>query len=158
MVSAATLYQDLQPKSIYYDKRSGTFPFPFLGLSQEQYKDKLRNSSTLYVGNLSFYTSESQLLELFELCGNVVNLIMGLNREKKQPCGFCFVEYATRDEAAEAIECLNLSMLDGRQIRIDWDLGFEQGRQFGRGKSGGQVRDELKPDFSDRDRPLQRPQ
>jgi len=47
-------------------------------------------------------------MEFFQLCGQVVNLIMGLNREKKQPCGFCFVEYATREEAAQAIECLNL--------------------------------------------------
>lgn len=83
---------------------------------------------------------------------------MGLNREKKQPCGFCFVEYATRDEAALAIDCLNLSLMDGRQVRIDWDPGFEQGRQFGRGKSGGQVRDELKPDYADKDRPIDRPQ
>uniref|UniRef100_S4RPP8 Nuclear cap-binding protein subunit 2 n=1 Tax=Petromyzon marinus TaxID=7757 RepID=S4RPP8_PETMA len=139
---AASLYQDLDPKSIYFDKRSG--------LSQDQYKEKLSNSTTLYVGNLSFYTSETQLLEFFQLCGEVVNLIMGLNREKKQPCGFCFVEYATREEAALAIECLNLSVVDGRQIRIDWDPGFEPGRQYGRGKSGGQVRDELKPDFADK--------
>lgn len=109
----------------------------YLGLSPEHYKDKLKTSTTLYVGNLSFYTSESQLLTYFELCGQVVNLIMGLNREKKQPCGFCFVEYATREEAALAIECLNLSNIDGRQVRIDWDPGFEQGRQFGRGKQGG---------------------
>jgi nuclear cap-binding protein subunit 2 len=53
---------------------------------------------------------------------------MGLNREKKQPCGFCFVEYATRQQSKLAIDCLNLQLLDGRQIRIDWDPGFEQGR------------------------------
>jgi RNA recognition motif-containing protein len=39
--------------------------FIFSGLSQEQYKDKLSSSSTLYVGNLSFYTNEAQLLEFF---------------------------------------------------------------------------------------------
>jgi len=32
--------------------------------------------------------------------------------------------------------------LDDRIIRVDWDIGFEEGRQYGRGKSGGQVRDE----------------
>lgn len=128
-----------------------------VGLTQEQYKEKLSKSTTLYVGNLSFYTQESQIAELFALCGKVVNIIMGLNRETKSPCGFCFVEYATREEAALAIECLNLKVFDGRQVRIDWDPGFEQGRQFGRGKTGGQVRDEVKPDFQDRDRPLFRP-
>lgn len=61
MASAASLYQDLEPKSIYYDKRSGNniWCWHYLGLTQEQYKDKLKNSTTLYVGNLSFYTNES---------------------------------------------------------------------------------------------------
>lgn len=83
---------------------------------------------------------------------------MGLNKLNKTPCGFCFVEYATRDEAQLAIDTLNLGVIDGRQVRIDWDPGFQHGRQFGRGKSGGQVRDELKPDFADKDRPVQRQQ
>lgn len=34
--------------------------------------------------------------------------------------------------------------LDGQLIRVDWDVGFSEDRQFGRGKSGGQVRDEHK--------------
>ena len=106
--------------------------------------ERLRTSTTLYVGNLSFFTLESQLLEYFSSCGQVVNLIMGLNRVKMQPCGFCFVEYATRDEAALAVNSLNRSMLDGRVIRVDWDYGFEPHRQFGRGRAGGQVRDEVR--------------
>lgn len=32
-------------------------------------------------------------------------------------------------------------------VRTDWDAGFIEGRQFGRGKSGGQVRDEYRQDF-----------
>jgi nuclear cap-binding protein subunit 2 len=78
---------------------------------------------------------------------------MGLNKDAKTPCGFCFVEYSTRDEAEQAVDCLNLQMVDGRQVRIDWDYGFKYGRQFGRGKTGGQVRDEINPDFADKDRP-----
>ncbi len=53
---------------------------------------------------------------------------MGLNKAEKTPCGFCFVEYSTRDEAAQALDCLNLQMIDGRQVRIDWDPGFKYGR------------------------------
>jgi nuclear cap-binding protein subunit 2 len=82
-------------------------------------------STTLYVGNLSFFTLESQLLEVFSQSGQVVNLIMGLNKVKMQPCGFCFVEYATRSEARLAVDTLNRSTLDGRTIRVDWDYGFE---------------------------------
>merc|ERR1739841_46698 len=66
----------------------------------------------------------------------------GLNNKTFKPCGFCFVEYAERNDARLAIDCLNLALLDGKRIRIDWDYGFERHRQFGRGRTGGQVRDE----------------
>ena len=39
---------------------------------------------------------------------------------------------------------LKYERLDERIIRVDWDIGFVEGRQFGRGRSGGQVRDELR--------------
>lgn len=42
---------------------------------------------------MSFYTSEEQAYELFSMCGEVKRIIMGLDRLKKTPCGFCFVEY-----------------------------------------------------------------
>ena len=54
--------------------------------------------------------------------------------------GFCFVEYYTRQDAEEAMRYINQTRLDDRIIRTDWDVGFVEGRQFGRGKSGGQVR------------------
>jgi nuclear cap-binding protein subunit 2 len=53
---------------------------------------KLKSSSTLYIGNLSFYTTEIQIYELFSKCGDVNKVIMGLNKNTKTPCGFCFVE------------------------------------------------------------------
>lgn len=56
-------------------------------------KDFSRTSCTLYVGNLSFYTTEEQIFELFSKCGDVKRIIMGLDKFKKTPCGFCFVEY-----------------------------------------------------------------
>jgi nuclear cap-binding protein subunit 2 len=52
----------------------------------------LRNTTTLYVGNLSFYTTEEQIYELFSKCGDVKKVIMGLDKYKKTPCGFCFIE------------------------------------------------------------------
>ena len=150
MKSAAALYKDMKPTSVYYDKHSR--------LSREEYAERLRTSTTLYVGNLSFFTLESQLLEYFSQCGQVVNLIMGLNKVKMQPCGFCFVEYSNRAEAALAVNILNRSVLDGMMIRVDWDYGFEPNRQFGRGKTGGQVRDEFRQNAgrstNNEDRPM----
>jgi RNA recognition motif-containing protein len=62
--------------------------------STAELEDRLKLSTTLYVGNLSFYTTEEQIYELFSKVGEVKRIIMGLDRFKKTPCGFCFVEYA----------------------------------------------------------------
>ncbi|XP_030430986.1 nuclear cap-binding protein subunit 2 isoform X2 [Gopherus evgoodei] len=107
----------------------------------------LKFSSTLYVGNLSFYTTEEQIQELFSKCGDVRRIVMGLDKVKKTPCGFCFVEYYTRADAEHAMRFINGTRLDDRIIRTDWDAGFKEGRQFGRGKTGGQVRDEYRTDY-----------
>ena len=64
---------------------------------------------------------------------------MGLDSIKRTPCGFCFVSYFTRKDAEAAVKYINGSMMDGRAIRVDHDWGFVEGRQFGRGRSGGQV-------------------
>lgn len=104
-------------------------------------------SATIYVGNLSFYTSEEQIYELFSKCGAIKRIIMGLDRFKFTPCGFCFIIYNTPQEALNAVKYLGDTKLDDKSITIDLDPGFEDGRQFGRGKSGGQVSDELRFEF-----------
>lgn len=118
----------------------------FKGSRAEQER-LLRCSSTLYIGNMSFYTTEEQIYELFSKCGDVKRVIMGLDRFHKTPCGFCFVEYYTRADAENGIRYINGTKLDDRIIRTDWDAGFIEGRQYGRGKSGGQVRDEYRTDY-----------
>ena len=42
---------------------------------------------------------------------------------------------------------INGTSLDERRVRTDWDPGFSRERQFGRGQSGGQVRDEYRPEY-----------
>ncbi|XP_002741239.1 nuclear cap-binding protein subunit 2-like [Saccoglossus kowalevskii] len=114
-------------------------------LTEQEYR--LSTSSTLYLGNLSFYTTEEQIHELFSKCGDLKRIIMGLDKVKKTPCGFCFVEYYTRNDAENSMRYVNGSRLDDRIVRTDWDAGFIEGRQYGRGKSGGQVRDEYRTDY-----------
>lgn len=104
--------------------------------------EKSIKSSTIYVGNLSFFTTEEQIYELFNKCGEIRQIIMGLDRFQKTPCGFCFVIYETRQMALNCVKYLTGSKLDNQALEIDVDPGFEEGRQFGRGKSGGQVKDE----------------
>ncbi|KAM5276326.1 nuclear cap-binding protein subunit 2 isoform 1-T1 [Hipposideros larvatus] len=107
----------------------------------------LKKSCTLYVGNLSFYTTEEQIYELFSKSGDIKKIIMGLDKMKKTACGFCFVEYYLRADAENAMRYINGTRLDDRIIRTDWDAGFKEGRQYGRGRSGGQVRDEYRQDY-----------
>ena len=94
-------------------------------------------SNTVFVGDLSEYTTEAQIYELFGKVGTIRKITMGLNKYTKTPCGFCFVEYYTRQDATLAIDCLNLVLLDKKRIRVDWDYGFLPERRFGRGRAGG---------------------
>lgn len=81
----AELYQDEGPKKkIYWDKQTYK--------SLDEQLEAMKVATTLYVGNLSFYTSECQIHELFSTVGQIRRIIMGLDRFKKTPCGFCFVE------------------------------------------------------------------
>lgn len=97
----------------------------------------------------SFYTTEEQVYELFSKCGEIKRLVMGLDRFNKTPCGFCFVEYYTHQDALDCMKYIGGTKLDERIIRTDLDPGFEEGRQYGRGKSGGQVRDEYREDYDE---------
>ena len=132
-------------KRLYWDRSHYESP-------QAQIK-ALKKSKTLYVGNLAFSTRTRHILSHFSLLGPVHKVVMGLDRLKKTPCGFCFVEYAQRKDALAAVSLLSGTKLDGRIIRVELDAGFQPGRQYGRGKGGGQVRDERKTDL-DRKRGL----
>lgn len=123
--------EDLGGPSSYRDRS-------YHGTDDELARD-LATTATLYVGNLSFFTSEEQIHALFSKCGPVKRIIMGLDRNAKTPCGFCFVEYFDRKGALLCKKFLDGSKLDDRFIRADLDPGFREGRQFGRGRRGGQV-------------------
>lgn len=53
--------------------------------------------------------------------------------------GSMFFRYYTRGDAENAMRYVNGTRLDDRIVRTDWDAGFLEGRQYGRGKTGGQV-------------------
>ncbi|KAG0235991.1 nuclear cap binding complex subunit [Actinomortierella wolfii] len=135
----ASIVQPLCVPSSYKDQQ-------YQGTSTQLARD-LANSTTLYVGNLSFYTTEEQIYELFSKCGEIKRIIMGLDRNTKTPCGFCFVEYYHHRDALDCMKYINSSKLDERIVRSDLDHGYREGRQFGRGRSGGQVRDEYRQEF-----------
>ncbi|KAL1542796.1 Nuclear cap-binding protein subunit 2 [Salvia divinorum] len=135
----ASLFKDPTKLSAYRDRRfSGT---------QEEYEEALLTSTTVYVGNMSFYTTEEQVYELFSRAGEIKKMVMGLDKNSKTPCGFCFVMYYSREDAEDTVKYISGTILDDRPIRVDFDWGFQDGRQWGRGRSGGQVRDEYRTDY-----------
>ena len=138
-LTAALLYDEQPVFSSYVDR--------LMNLPVSEYQAQLCVSKTVYVGNLSFYTNEEQLYALFSLCGDVQRVIMGLDRALKRPCGFCFVEFSSHAEAALAVTCLSGTLVDGRTVRVDWDPGFKEGRQFGRGRNGMQKRDAMRAEL-----------
>ncbi|XP_072959592.1 nuclear cap-binding protein subunit 2 [Typha angustifolia] len=135
----ASLFKDPSKLSAYRDRR-----FPG---TQEEYEHALLTSTTVYIGNMSFYTTEEQVYELFSRAGEIKKIIMGLDKNTKTPCGFCFVLYYSREDAEDSVKYISGTILDDRPIRADFDWGFEEGRQWGRGRSGGQVRDEYRTDY-----------
>lgn len=54
---------------------------------------KPKNYPGEILGNLTIYTREETVYELFSRCGEIKELKMGLNKRSKTPCGFCFIEY-----------------------------------------------------------------
>ncbi|OLC12156.1 MAG: hypothetical protein AUH29_17365 [Candidatus Rokubacteria bacterium 13_1_40CM_69_27] len=76
-------------------------------------------SVKLFVGGLSFTTSNESLREAFARFGTVASALVMTDRETGRSRGFGFVEMSTTEEAERAISGLNGSMLDGRAIRVD---------------------------------------
>ena len=74
----------------------------------------------LYVGGLSFSTTEDQIREEFAKFGVVESVTVIRDRDSDTSRGFGFVEMSSDAEAEEAIKGLNETMLDGRQITVNY--------------------------------------
>jgi nuclear cap-binding protein subunit 2 len=140
---------DPTPRSDYTDRKAKSA----VGDAQkyaEVERAMLRNSSTVYVGNLSFYTSETQVRDFFTaLCGPVRRVHMGLNSVTRRPAGFCLVEFADQAGAFAAVHHASGMTLDDRAVRVAWDRGGDirrSGRFWARGYTGAQTRDEYRQD------------
>jgi RNA recognition motif-containing protein len=94
----------------------------------------------LYVGNLSFDTTEQQLRELFEPYG-VTSASLIMDRDTGRPRGFAFVEVADTQQGNAAIEAINGKNVDGRELKVNeakpQTRGGGGGGGYGRGGGGG---------------------
>jgi RNA recognition motif-containing protein len=76
-------------------------------------------SSNIYVGNLTFSTTSDDLERLFAAYGQVERAQVISDRDTGRSRGFGFVEMASDDEAKTAIEELNGSNVDGRDLTVN---------------------------------------
>lgn len=90
----------------------------------------------LYVGNLSFSTSEARLREIFAEHGDVTSASLVMDRETGRPRGFGFVEFANDDHAKAAMAALSGKNIDGRDLTVNEAKPREAGGG-GRGGFGG---------------------
>jgi RNA recognition motif-containing protein len=90
----------------------------------------------IYVGNLSFNTTEDGLREAFEQFGEVASASIVTDRETGRSRGFAFVEMPNDGEAKAAIEGMNGKDLDGRNLTVNEARPREAG-SGGRGGGGG---------------------
>jgi cold-inducible RNA-binding protein len=96
-------------------------------------------SSKLFVGNLSFKTTENELQDAFAAYGTVLEANLMMDRATGRPRGFGFITMSTPEEAEKAIEALHGKDLGGRALTVNIARPREE-RQDG-GSGGGGRRD-----------------
>ena len=102
-------------------------------------------SNKLFVGNLSFDTTENDLQDAFAAHGTVVEANLMMDRATGRPRGFGFVTMSTAEEAQKAIEALNGKSVGGRALTVNVAKPREERpggggggrREYGGGGGGG---------------------
>jgi len=98
-------------------------------------------SSKLFVGNLSFNTTENDLQDAFAAHGTVTETNLMMDRVSGRPRGFGFVTMSTPEEAEKAIAALNGAQLDGRALTVNIARPREERPGGGGGGGRGPRRD-----------------
>ena len=106
-------------------------------------------SNKLFVGNLSFNTTENDLQDAFAAHGTVTETNLMMDRMTNRPRGFGFVTMSSAEEAQKAIEALNGKEMDGRALTVNVAKPREERapggggggrREYGGGGGGGRSR------------------
>ncbi len=97
--------------------------------------------SKVFVGNLDFNTTREEVQSLFSQVGEIRDVFLPTDRDSGRPRGFAFVEFASDEDAAKAIERFNGYELSGRALRVnaaeDRPRGGGGSRQSYGGSGGG---------------------
>jgi RNA recognition motif-containing protein len=95
-------------------------------------------NTKLFVGNLSFNTTENDLHDAFAAHGTVTEANLMTDRSTGRPRGFGFVTMASSEEAQKAIDALNGALVDGRNLTVNEARPKEE--RTGGGFRGGRAR------------------
>ena len=91
----------------------------------------------LFVGNMNFQTTESELSELFKAFGQVTRVHVAMDRETGRARGFAFVEMPNDEEAAKAIAGLDGKEVGGRNLKVNEARPKAEGGPRGPRSGGG---------------------
>jgi RNA recognition motif-containing protein len=96
-------------------------------------------NTKLFVGNLSFNTTENDLQDAFAAHGTVTEANLMMDRDTGRPRGFAFVTMSSPEEAQKAIDALNGATMDGRNLTVNEARPKEArtGGGFRGGREGG---------------------
>ncbi len=98
-------------------------------------------STRLFVGNLSYQTTEEDLRQFFAGVANVASVSLVTERDSGRSKGFAFIEMASAEDAQKAISELNGKMLQDRTVRVD----LARPREDRGGRGGKRERGERRP-------------
>ena len=113
--------------------------------SQSTVKIKVIMSTRLYIGNLSYNTTENQLQDLFAQHGPVTNVDLIMDKFSGRPRGFGFITMETKEGAEAAIQALNGKNVDGRDLMVNEARPREERAP---GSGGGGYRGEGRREYS----------
>ena len=95
----------------------------------------MSTNNKLFVGNLSFNTTENALQDMFAAHGTVLEASLPTDRDSGRPRGFGFVTMSTPEEAQAAINALNGKSIDGRALTVN--IAKPREERSGGGGGGG---------------------
>ena len=122
--------------AIFVEKKGGKF---FYKSALKKLRNKLETK--LYVGNMSYRTTEDELRTLFSEVGTVTDLVIIMDKFSGRPKGFGFVTMSSEEEAQAAIEKYDGKEVGGRQLKVNKarpreDRGGNRGGGYNNNRGG----------------------
>ncbi|CAH1765400.1 3434_t:CDS:2 [Entrophospora sp. SA101] len=132
-------------RSSYRDDRGyRDYPYPYERRAPprrtkpiDRGSDKERSdTTTLYVGNIPYTFREHDVADMFERYGRLRKVTVQLDNYTGRNKGFAFVEFEDRKDAEDAYDKYHGANIEGRRLKLDWDIGLSRKDQHRKEKPG----------------------